>query len=917
MKKTSKIISLLLTLAMMVSMVVPMTVSASFNDVASDHHYYEAINNLSAEGILNGFEDGSFKPGDPVTRAQFTKIICYALSVGNLTYSDAEKSIFTDVAPEHWAANNIVTAYKQSIINGMGDGTFAPEAGVNYEQAVKMVVCALGYSPQRAESLGGYPGGYMSIANTAKILEGITDAKMGQTMNRGAVAQLIDNMLDADQIIDGEMGGSIREEISVSKKFEGKLIAGYQTSLRTIDENRCLKGQILIKGATEKVFDISDIKNFDIDKYLGRSVTVYYEEESGVSIDIVSSISLQAKKNKEVKIDLDLICDYDASSIEYYTDANLTNTETVSYAADADKILNGAPTSDSLDTIIRANVGKSGYILLVSSNSNSEADVVFVNAYKTMIVSHVDKTNKKVYGKNIYTGNGSDYGLDVDDRNKKITITSNGKSYSISSIRENQILSIAESAKAVEVLLGTGSKSGTITDVDMSSNPTQITIDGKTYTVVGDVYGDASYINAGRNVTVYFDAFGKVARVEVAPEAAYNYGYLSYLEYETSIDSKINVMIYKPATGNSTLTGLEYRFADKVTVDGTPYTVEDDVLTIVGIIAAGADVEGINSDVLGTVTNDDYSQPIRYSLNKNGLINAIVTNQASTVTEDAKKLSLVKYVTGDGIECTLNGANFGTYRISSSTPVIYIPVDRTGTYQSKPSSFFKDNSKYYVQFANSSSTGLVSCVYLYGINGGSVDTATITEDTKPMIVTGISGIIAENSTKKIELKDITSGSTITCYDNSIAGASTLTAGDVVRVAISEKFSETLNKDAKFIDELEVLADAETVADGTYSTYIKTQDSFRTLIGTVKAKEKDNSGFMLVKGYNGESVDGEESYGVTSSTPIYMISVDVSSGFNEVSTSNMSEIGSYTQAGLNSRVMIYTYEGLLKAIIIFK
>ena len=139
MRKTTKILSLLLTLAMMLTMAVPMTVSAAFTDVPANHQYYDAVTNLSAEGILNGFEDGSFKPGDPVTRAQFTKIICYALSVGDLTYSEEERSIFTDLQPDHWAANNIVTAYKQGIINGMGDGTFGPQANATRAQAAVII----------------------------------------------------------------------------------------------------------------------------------------------------------------------------------------------------------------------------------------------------------------------------------------------------------------------------------------------------------------------------------------------------------------------------------------------------------------------------------------------------------------------------------------------------------------------------------------------------------------------------------------------------------------------------------------------------------------------------------------------------------------------------------------------------------
>ena len=529
MRKTKRLVSLLIAVAMMLTMVLPMTVSAAFSDVPANHNYYNAITNLSSEGILNGFEDGTFKPSDPVTRAQFTKIICYALSVGNLTYSEAERSIFSDLAPEHWAANNIVTAYKQGIINGMGDGTFAPEAGVQYEQAVKMVVCALGYSQVRAEALGGYPGGYMSLANQAKLLKGITDAKMYEVMNRGAVAQLIDNMLDADQIQDGQPSGSLREEVSTSKKYEGQVVAGYGVALYD-DEvlNACRKNEILVGS---RAFDISELKGFDIYEYLGRSVTVYYEEESGATVGVASSIALQPRKNETIKIELDMIYRYDDSSIEYYTSEDRTETEVVNYKSTANVIWNGLPDASSVINLLDAYGSKAGYITLVSSQANQSADVAFLKTYDTMIVQSVDTNKSKVFGKNILT---SGIVLDVTDRTNNVTIKSNGSNYAVSSIKTNHVLSISRSAgdKVIEVLVSTKSVSGTVEF--MTTTPEiQVKLNTGNAIYIADNMWDEPNVapmTTGMFVHLYIDAFGKVARYVPAAEATYNYGYIASLE---------------------------------------------------------------------------------------------------------------------------------------------------------------------------------------------------------------------------------------------------------------------------------------------------------------------------------------------------------------------------------------------------
>lgn len=929
MKKTIRIISLLVTLAMMITMAVPMTVSAAFTDVDANHSYYEAINNLSAEGILNGFEDGSFKPGEPVTRAQFTKIICYALSVGELSYSDAEKSIFTDVAPEHWAANNIVTAYKQGIINGMGDGTFAPEANVNYEQAVKMVVCALGYTEQSANNLGGYPYGYLSIANSNKIIAGITDCKIGEAMNRGAVAKLIDNMLDAEQVIDGETSGSIRNEVSAStKKVSGQLIAGYGVALYD-DTNPCYKNQIeldLDGDREDNLFDISELDDFDIDEYIGRNVTIHYEVEEGYSDKIVKSIALQSKKNTEITFSFEDIYTYDSTSIEYYTDESHTETETVYYSSDSKNLFNGEFTDTSVDSLLDSNDTKSGNITLISSSANDIADVVFVKAYDLLIVSHTDKTNKKVYAKNSpYT---SGIVIDTSDKTKNVTITKGGKDYAFTSLKQNDILSVAKSisGNVIEVLVSNQSAAaGTI--IATNNNNTQITLDSgsKTYTLLDNflaVYGTQSDVVVGKHISAYIDAFGKVAMVIFTEDEAFEYGYLSAVQYDET-DATMSVMLYKASASNSTLSRSEYYFADRIKINGETKSLESDIAEIAALLRADAATAKPTGAASENVENDTNAQPIRYTLNAAGKINAITT-VSSTQDQDASKLKMATYAPA-GLECTLTGTTLGGYTISSDTKIIYVPENRTtGTYYSKTNSYFKKDKSYYVQIVNATSTKLAKCIYLYGEVGGTGTdiSAQITEDTMPMIVKAISGVSVDNSDKKFTLVDISTGAETVCYDNDIAGTENLAVGDVIRIATTERTVYNDNgtgTEYTFIGILQVLADAEEVVEGTYSSLMKTDGEgenikydFRTLIGTVKAKE--GGYFTIVGGYD---TDGTEETYKLDSAKVYMVDTTQTKDDNKVSLASSDDFGAYGMQGISSRIMIYTKDAAVKSIIIFK
>ena len=951
MRKTSKLISLLLTVAMMVTMVLPMTVSAAFSDVPSNHGYYKAITNLSAEGVLNGFEDGTFKPGDPVTRAQFTKIICFALKVGNLTYSEAERSIFTDLAPDHWAANNIVTAYNQKIINGMGDGTFAPEAGVQYEQAVKMVVCALGYGP-RALTLGEYPAGYMNMANQLKLLKGITDAKMYEVMNRGAVAQLIDNMMNANQLQDGQQGGSIRDEVSTSKSVEGQVVAGYGVALyQDAELEACRKNEILLSTSEGMIaYDISALNGFDIYNMLGRSVTVFYEEESGTTVPVLKNIAYQNRKNETFEIALDMIYDYDDSTIEYYTDEERNDTDTVTYQTTANRLWNGQPATSTIRELLNANISNAGYITLVSSQTNQAADVVFLKTYETMVVESVVTKDSKVFGKNIYTAG---IVLDTSDRTKNVTIKMNGSDYALSSIKANHILSISKDPgeKVIEVIVSTKSVSGTIES--MSTTPTtQIKLsNGNTiYTVSPNVFDGIAYtsgssamaaLEVGKYVAINMDAFGKVARFAITAESAYNYGYIASLEKDLSGYTKPNifVQIYKPKASNSTLKGDVYQFADRVKINnGRNYSIEDEQAEILSLLRASA--TAFNTTIEGNAPiTDGYAQPIKFTLDKSNKINGIITGtNATSPVDNTNKLNLIDKTSG-GILCKVKGSTFDQYKISSSTPVIYIPQDRSnGTYSSKTNNFFDEGTSYYVQFANTTTANVVGCVYLYGVVGGSGSlTETITDENKPLIVTYKSQKQHMDNTETfIKVKDVVTGEEVECFESTESLAD-IEVGDVIRVAIGAD---------DYVDALEVLADLGTVSSdafdyGTY-TYEEVNDEgqtvtvtapkywytgsgkpdsatadFRVILGTVRSREGNT--FVVVPGYDGSAnISFGETYTAADSMPVYKIDINATTEANRVTSASIGEaIGYIANPSSASNVLVYTVEGVAKALIIFE
>lgn len=166
----------------------PTFAASSFPDVDEYSEYAEAIAYVSETGIMVGDSNGNFNPDNSVSRAEMATLICRMLgeTEGLQTSSD-----FFDVPTNHWANIYVGKAVELGIVNGYGNGKFGPSDEVTYEQAITMIIRALDYENE-AIGAGGYPNGYLVIAQNIGLLDGI-NAKKGAPLDRGSVAIIIYN----------------------------------------------------------------------------------------------------------------------------------------------------------------------------------------------------------------------------------------------------------------------------------------------------------------------------------------------------------------------------------------------------------------------------------------------------------------------------------------------------------------------------------------------------------------------------------------------------------------------------------------------------------------------------------------------------------------------------------------------------
>ena len=203
MKFTKRITSLLLIFVFAFTSMCTFAETSNFSDVAADYAHNEAITALVDQGIINGYTDGTFKPENTITRAEFSKILAVASAPRGYNFS-ATTTTFPDIADmnaEHgWAVPYIAYAVSTKAINGYTDGTFKPGNPVTYAEAIKMIVCTLGYAPVVDTTLTPWYQGYMNIANQIGLTKGaaaVTDAPS----NRGIVAHLTYNMLSCPPLV--------------------------------------------------------------------------------------------------------------------------------------------------------------------------------------------------------------------------------------------------------------------------------------------------------------------------------------------------------------------------------------------------------------------------------------------------------------------------------------------------------------------------------------------------------------------------------------------------------------------------------------------------------------------------------------------------------------------------------------------
>jgi hypothetical protein len=175
----------------------------SFSDVQPGDYFYTPVRYLYCRDVISGYADNTFRPYNNTTRGQLSKIV--VLAEGWIVNCPSNSG-FSDVPPNHPFFCYVETALARNVISGYSDGTFRPGNNVTRGQLSKIIVVAQQWiidttgGPHFTDVPTTSPFyGYIETAYNHTIISGYSDRRFqpGSSATRGQIAKIVYNAIRA------------------------------------------------------------------------------------------------------------------------------------------------------------------------------------------------------------------------------------------------------------------------------------------------------------------------------------------------------------------------------------------------------------------------------------------------------------------------------------------------------------------------------------------------------------------------------------------------------------------------------------------------------------------------------------------------------------------------------------------------
>lgn len=806
------------------------------------------------------------------------KMLSYEIS------DDSGENPFTDIDKTLSGYSVLKSAYDLGILSG---GAARPYDTVSYNEAVKMVVCALGYGVY-ASYKGGYPTGYISVAYDNGILKGVeaNDEKISKI----AICKLLYNALHVDLLLNTGVGESLNYSTVPGKN----LLLNYHNII--VDEGICYG----VHGFSMLPTVMPDNGRVYIDNIIlhdnasGSYDYVGYNTEYYYDADTLQLKAIAEKNSSAHTINAKDVYDY-KNHILYYVDengnekrANLSLSTKIMFNGD---IVETFSANDFLDI--------SGEITIIENSGDNTIDTMLIRSLDALVVGGIDVGSNTVYD---YYDN-TPLKLDMDDSDYVVSFKDElGNRMEIKELSRGDVITYSKSknGKIVHAVFSNTEIIGSIEAISKQNGGTlQITVDGKTYEATEN-FANNEVVKVGESGAFRLTTDGRIAAISFDDIA--KYGYLVAGTHETGLDGKYKLKLFTQA-GEM----LVVDFARRVNVDGT-------------IIDADKAYNSLkNGDTID-------SQLIRYELNENGelkYIDTIKKGEYESVNSLHRSFSSEydEYGNARTLEYAWRDTGMfgGRIPVNASGPMFVVPKDAGASDENylitTPYKYFVHDHNYGIDAYKVLRGELIADVVVYKSdsaiqktdeNIAVVDSLTKvshdgTEYSKLSVMSGGSlkeYLIKDNNVLKIKLRDTDSE-----YH-------TLVCGDVIKFAAN---------DAGFITVIDLWYERETDRF-KYEAYEDTSsllESSRVAYGEVYAQISGILQFHKGPILGSDRVFGYEELECYKTGRYTIYTYDSSERHTPLRLGGVYDMIDYKTTGKGAKMVVYSRNGFDGTIVIYK
>lgn len=725
-------------------------------------------------GIITGYEDKTFKPDQAVNRAEFAAMITRMLGVPESALAGYSKTSFNDMSGYGWANSYVGFCEAKGIVNGRGNGAFAPGATITVNEAVTMVLRAAGYTNNSAELVGNWPSNYVTLGKRLGIYD---DVSSDTVINRGNAAQVIYNTLTIKVVAvdaDGKTTDAYVED-SVAKT----VIEVY------LD---CEATDWMVYEKTD-----ADTSVVNTMKYIGAYLKAFRNDDGDVIAigDVVSTF---------------LTGDYTKADEEFEANGVTYTMKTTDQTYDND---NDKTDTDLIPVGMINSVTTPGAVVTAGG-------IVTDGAY-TLAVNVSGKTIKEVYSVNQWVAeeaflyaddmldgtklNGYQFTEDDDDNIDVDSFALYGAT-DVTKIAKDSVVDIyldkpgnSKNGEIVKVAVGTKTVEGKITVVDDGD----YTIAKTTYTAADNFSDDKDKLDddsLGETGTAYLNYDGKIALWAVDDADSDNYAIVTDTVVTSGRDSMLKLIDKNGEEKDYVLTSDVKKDAGDTDSEFTSASK-----TSVGALAIG--------------------DLVTFSLDKNGKISSIdhlawnVSNQTEKLNKNRTLLGNTKLDNGVIVfsydDANIADAGFATLALADAEA----DKDLVGTYA------YQDGSSIAVLLIQDKYTGAES---IYAVLN-SVKSSYNEADDKAFLVEGLAagkdytaytGDRDLTVLKNFTLDSATAGVFKLTVDASgmITDAEQTTGEEFTKVASAPAVGYVVDKDGNYLIKVDTDPDHNTTASAT-------------------------------------------------------------------------------------------------------